>query len=174
MSREEALRQDAQEFARQKGVGQVDALAAVTNQPAMERFIQEIQSSASDRLAGAWIEPELGRVVVRLTGTDTDLRIDQAAKAVDFPVVIVTEATSTLDDRMQILGEPVVRLWIASIESIVGVAIDSRADRLRIDVTDSAVTVPAEVAAVLDKYKVTVDMNVTDGHFGDFDRGGRE
>jgi hypothetical protein len=59
ISNEEAVRQDAQEFAKQKGVSEADAIAAMRNQPAMEEFIAGIQSAASDRLAGAWIELDL-------------------------------------------------------------------------------------------------------------------
>jgi hypothetical protein len=172
ISKEEALLQDAQEFARQKGVSQVDALASMTNQPAREKFIHGIQSSAGDRLAGAWIEPELGRVVVRLTGTDTD-RVKQAAKTVTFPVVIKTGAASTLDNKTKMLQDPVLRSWIASNKSIVGVGIDEKADGLRLDVTGSAVAVPVKVKAVLDKYNLAVKMDVTDSRFEDFDRGGR-
>lgn len=167
-----ALSLDAQQLAKQSSLSEAEALATLRNQPLMESFIEEVRAVAGDRLAGAWIEAQPNEVVLRITGEDSDSRIEQAAKDVNFPVVVRRRATATLMTKVSVAENVILKSWATSDGRVNGISVDDKVDGLTFDVSSEAVAIPPEVQSVLrDRgltYKIKVSSPVTDS-----DRGGR-
>ena len=95
---EQALAQDAAEYARREGVGQAEALSRLRFQEASTTSTDALRAEFGGRIAGIAIEHQPDyRIVVLLTGTEGVPDRFIAAADMTVPIKFVTGATATHD-----------------------------------------------------------------------------
>lgn len=165
---------DSRRYAQDFRVSEEEALKRLNVQSGLQTDIPKWSSLAGSRLAGAYIqhEPQFG-VVIRLTGTEPIIELDEAADAAEVSVDVQYGAAHSQGDLIAIVEQ---NNWAALSDRIQGVYADIRTGKINFDFYGSEAEAE-ELGALLASYKAldSIPTKVIrwDAPGSDANRGGR-
>lgn len=134
---DEALEQDAEQYARELGIPIEQAKEQLRQQAASPIITQQLRAVAPDRLAGTWVEHQPRfRIVAWFTGPDQGLdEAHRIATESAIPVEIRTGALHTVQDLAAVLMRAVATV---DDEQLSGSAVNQKAGTVVIYILDDS------------------------------------